>query len=236
MSKTYIHQILIADVNRINEHLPNATKSIPKHFDPKKYEYNLWTNDDIRTLLEDNFSPEVLWAYDKLKPYAYKADLARYAILYLMGGWYIDINLEIVGLPPKEDEYDLILFRDYNNGTRMAPWQLANGLIYAKPDHPVFNIALNKIIEHVGEKYYGKRTLSVTGPELFGWAVAHYGWDNGKNDYLVGDFVDNDKLNRKMFITNKGILALHKVLNGGVVGVKGTNDYVKMWHNKDIYN
>jgi hypothetical protein len=25
-------------------------------------------------------------------------------------------------------------------------------------------------------------------------------------------------------------------LNGGVVGVKGTNDYVKMWHAKDIYN
>lgn len=235
-NKTYIHQILIADVDNIGEHLPNATRSVPKYFNPKSYEYILWTNDDIKTLLDENFDPEILWAYNKLKPYAYKADLARYAILKVMGGWYIDINLEIVNVPPKESEYDLILFRDYNNGTRMAPWQLANGLIYAKPNHPVFDIALNKIVEHVKEKYYGKRTLSVTGPELFGWSAAHYGWDNEKNNYLVGDFIDNNKLNRKMFAINNNILALHKTFNGGVVGVIGTNDYVKMWHNQDIYN
>lgn len=234
--KTHIHQILIADVNRINEHLPNATRSIPKHFNPNKYAYNLWTNDDIRTLLEDNFAPEVLWAYDKLKPYAYKADLARYAILYLMGGWYIDINLEVIGVPPKEDEFDLIVFRDFNNDTRLAPWQLANGLIYAKPGHPVFQVAINKIITHVGERYYGKRTLSVTGPELFGAAVAEYGWDNGKNEYLVGDFIHSNRYNRKAFIVYEEPFMLHKKLNGGQVGVKGTNDYVKMWHNKDIYN
>lgn len=234
MDKPYIHQILIADIQNVKQHLPVATRSIPRHF--KDYEYALWTDEDIRKLLADNFDPKVLWAYNKLRPYAYRADLARYAILSIYGGWYVDVNLEAINTPPKEDEYDMIVFRDYNNTTRMAPWQLANGLIYAKPGHPVFGILINKIVEHCEEEYYGRRTLSVTGPELFGWALAVYGWDNDHSTYLVGDFIDSLQHKRKIFVVNGRQFMLHKKLNGGQVGVRGTNDYVKMWHDKDVYN
>ncbi len=229
-----IHQILITK-NRSAE-VPAATKSIHKFFTPDLYEYKLWDNDAIRTLIRDNFEDRVLKAYDKLRPYAYKADLARYCILYVYGGWYIDINIEIVSSPPNESNYDLILIRDYNNGTRVAPWQLANGMIYAKPRHEVFMVAINKVVSHCKSNYYGKRTLSVTGPEVFGRAVAEWGWDNGRNEYLVGDFIDNVKLKRKIFTLNGSTFALHKQLNGGIVGVDGTNDYVTMWHKQDVYN
>lgn len=230
---TYVHQIIIADNNNVMQNLPSATDTVKQTF--SKYKYSIWLDSDIRKMLAD-LDPKILWAYDKLRPYAYKADLARYCILYIYGGWYVDINLQAINTPPKEDEFDMILFRDYNNGTRMAPWQLANGLIYAKPGLEIFKILINKIVKHCEDEYYGRRTLSVTGPELFGWAVAMYGWDNDNSTYLIGDFVDSDRHNRKVFVVNGKEFMLHKKLNGGQVGVKGTNDYVKMWHAKDVYN
>ncbi len=232
-----IHQILISDVDDITSHTPSATASIMKYFDAKRYKYSLWTKESIRTFIGDNFDPEVLAAYDKLKPYAYKADLARYCIVYILGGWYVDINIKMIDVPPNPAGFDMCLIRDYNNGTRMAPWQLANGFFYAKPKHPALLNAINMVVQHTKDLYYGKRTLSVSGPELFGSAIAKLGWDEELNtNYLIGDFTDNQSLNRKQFVFNNKAVALHKQSLGGDVGVKGTNNYVEMWHNRDIYN
>ncbi len=230
-----VHQILISDVKDITNHLPDATKSIGVYFN--NHEHIIWDKDSIRDFIRDNFVSDVLEAYDKLKPYAYKADLARYCIVYALGGWYVDINIEVVSPPPNTDQLDMCLIRDFNNGTRMAPWQLANGLFYATPKHPVLLNAINRVVAHTRDLYYGKRTLSVTGPELFGSAVADFGWDDDfKTNYLVGDFTDNPKLGRKQFLFNKKTFALHKLTAGGDVNVPGTNNYVNMWHNRDIYN
>ncbi len=232
-----VHQILISDLDDISSHLPPATKSIQQYFNPKQYKYTLWTKESIRDFISSNFDSDVLAAYDKLKPYAYKADLARYCIVYILGGWYVDINIEMIDLPPATGSLDMCLIRDYNNGTRMAPWQLANGFFYAKPGHPSLRNAIDRVVQHTRDLYYGKRTLSVTGPELFGAAVADFGWDSDVNtNYLIGDFTDNTRLNRKQFVFNNKTIALHKLNPGGDVGVKGTNNYVDMWHNRDIYN
>ena len=232
-----IHQILISDLEDVTLHLPTVTASVKKYFDPKQYRYTLWTKESIRNFINDNFDSEVITAYDKLKPYAYKADLARYCIVYILGGWYVDINIKIVDLPPNTSKFDMCLVRDYNNGYRLAPWLIANGLFYSKPNHPALLNAINMVVQNTKTLYYGKRTLSVTGPELFGSAIAAYGWSNETNtNYLVGDFVDIPNLNRKQFIFNNKAFALHKQLPGGEVGMKGSNNYVDMWHNKDIYN
>jgi mannosyltransferase OCH1-like enzyme len=232
-----VHQILISDLEDVTPFVPIVTTSIKKYFNPKKYKYILWTKEDIRNFITNNFDNEVLAAYDKLKPYAYKADLARYCIVYVLGGWYVDINIKMIAIPPITDSFDMCLIRDYNNGTRVAPWQLANGFFYAKPKHPALLNAINMVVQHTKDLFYGKRTLSVTGPELFGSAVAAIGWDSNHNtNYLVGDFVNNFDLNRKQFVFNNKVIALHKQSLGGEVGIKGTNNYVEMWHNRDIYN
>jgi len=234
--KTYVHQILITDVEDFRDILPPAQKSISRYFNPKTYEYVFWDKQKIRNLIKHNFSKAVLNTYDKLKPYAYKADLARYCIGYVYGGWYVDINIEITNRPPSTNKIDMCLIRDFNSGTRTAPWQLANGLFYTIPKHPVLKTAINMIVENVANEYYGKRSLSVTGPELFGRAVAQYGLDNEDTSYLLGDFVYNPKLNRKQFIFNDIPIALHKNSLGGQVGIAGTNNYVNLWNDRDIYN
>ena len=53
--------------------------------------YKLWVNTDIRIFLEKNYKKEVLEAYECLKPYAYKSDLARYCLIYKLGGGYVDL-------------------------------------------------------------------------------------------------------------------------------------------------
>lgn len=236
-NKTFVHQILITDAKDIFTHLPKASQSIAKHFDKNHYEHKIWDNVAIRDFLAINFDREVLLAYDKLKPYAYKADLARYCIAYIFGGWYIDINIEIVSSPPSTQGFDMCLIRDYNNFTRVAPWQVANGLFYSVPKHPALLNAISRVVRHTQELYYGKRTLSVTGPELFGASIAEYGWDSDVNtNYLIGDFVDVKDSKRKQFMFNNKTFALHKTTAGGDTNIKGTNNYVEMWHNRDIYN
>jgi hypothetical protein len=118
----------------------------------------------------------------------------------------------------------------------LAPWQIANGLFYSIRKNPVLRLAIDMIIDNVAKKYYGQRTLSVTGPELFGKAIANYGYDVSNVQYLVGDFVDTSETDRKQIVINGKTLALHKKGLGGQVNIEGTNNYVELWHNKDIYN
>ncbi len=37
----------------------------------------------------------MLQAFDRMKPYAYRADLGRYALLLQQGGWYFDIGTRL---------------------------------------------------------------------------------------------------------------------------------------------
>jgi glycosyltransferase involved in cell wall biosynthesis len=229
-----VHQILITDQKDYNGPLPRATNSVKAYFN--RHNYTLWNNDSIRELIKNNFESDVLEAYDKLKPYAYKADLARYCIAYVKGGWYIDINIEVVSKPPKVDTVNMLLIRDFNNGTRIAPWQIANGLFYTTKKHPVFKNAIDLVVANTKNLFYGKRSLSPTGPELFGKALAMHGWDSEDSYYLVGDFINDSKTGGKCFVVNGNKFATHKTMEGGEVGIPGTNNYVKMWHAKDIYN
>ena len=59
-------------------------------------EFNHYLYDDkmCREFIKQNFSDDVLYVFDKLKPGAYKADLWRYCILYINGGIYIDIKFK----------------------------------------------------------------------------------------------------------------------------------------------
>ena len=56
------------------------------------FDHYLYDDADCRSFIEANFDEEVLSAYDKLIPGAYKADLWRYCVLYKNGGIYLDIK------------------------------------------------------------------------------------------------------------------------------------------------
>ena len=73
--------------------------------------YRMWFLDDARALISDVYGLEVLRAFDILRPFAYKADLARYCIVNHIGGIYIDLSVtDFLGFDV--GDYEFVGFRD----------------------------------------------------------------------------------------------------------------------------
>jgi hypothetical protein len=61
-----------------------------------RFKHYLYDDEDCRQFIKNNFDTEVLNAYDRLIPGAYKADLWRLCVLYKWGGIYLDIKLNCI--------------------------------------------------------------------------------------------------------------------------------------------
>ena len=125
------------------------------------FNYRLFDDDDCREFIKTHFDGHVLNAFDTLIPGAYKADLWRYCVLYILGGIYLDIKyvpingFKFISLTEKEH---WVLDID-NNG-------IYNALIVAKPGNSILLQAINKIVYNVKHRYYGNSGLEPTGPLL----------------------------------------------------------------------
>lgn len=87
-----IYQVYISDQNaEPPQLLHRAIASVQQCF--SAYRYVRHNGDSLRTFIEQNFDREVVAAYDKLRPYSYKADLGRYCLLCQNGGWYADVSI-----------------------------------------------------------------------------------------------------------------------------------------------
>lgn len=205
------------------------------------YSYRIYNNIEIIEFMRSYFGKEVVAAYNKLAPYAYKSDLARYCILHELGGWYLDIGLRLSGkriVVPESTS--LIAFRDQPYRHTFSSFACANGAIYATQKHPSTAKAIELAIENIHSNYYGLSPLCPTGPTLWGRAIASTGIDSS---YLFGDFMDltptHSKKNKAMVLPDGTILAYHKQSGGGdleSLGAKGTNNYNQFWHNKSVYH
>lgn len=132
------------------------------------HEHRLFRQDDVVQLIEEKFSKEVLHAFRALRPFAYRADLARYCILYQLGGLYADLSyffLAPVPMPPKR----AVVFR---GNLVSSPWDTSNGVIYAPARHKALERAIELVCANVKRRYYGLTPLCPTGPALLGKAVA----------------------------------------------------------------
>lgn len=58
-----------------------------------EYAYRYYNKSERRELIHTHFGSTVLATYDKVVPGAFKADLFRYAIVYIYGGCYFDSGL-----------------------------------------------------------------------------------------------------------------------------------------------
>ena len=228
MSKM-IHQIIIVD-DGTELDVEDRTESVGRFF--LGYKHRIWEKEQIRNFMKMNEDLDVLEAFDSLKVYSFKADLAKYYICYKLGGWVSDINNQFVLSPPPQGINDLIIFRDRQQYTGNT-WGVVAGLFYADQGHPVMLQAVTDVVKNCKEKYYGKNALCPTGPIAFGAAIAKVGLNEGSN-YNIGEFVDMDP---KLFKMQNGmILANYKRFKAGNVGHPGTNDYNEMWKSKNVYN
>ena len=238
-----VFQIYISENNQpMGPILGSYIESVKQNFN--HLEHVLLDNNQIEGFLKENFDDHVTRSYKKLKPFAYKADLARLCLLKIIGGWYIDIGYRAT-MPIGEvhESINLITFRDTVRYSEVS-WACANNLIYATPQHPAICRAIEIIIENCNSEYYGINQLSPTGPYVLGQAIA----ENGPNKQTIfGDFLEltpsHINKNRAAVLPDGTIIAMYKPsMKQGLrqdlkeIGAEGTNDYEAMWHNRDIYN
>ena len=223
-----------------------ASSSIKKYF--FDHEYEMYNNESLYQFIKDNYSTEVVNAYDKLQPLAYKADLGRYCLLYKKGGWYFDISIECLRNYNPNKDTDFLCFRDEQRHSRTS-WAVCNGIFWAKERNKILSNCIDKILENCKSNWYGRTPLCPTGPALFGESIV---LENRGQNILFGDLVrpripftrKNIPLLRKIFkskfyLPNGKSFALLKPAKGGdlqSLGLKNSKNYNEYWHSKKVDN
>lgn len=241
-----ISQIFLSDIStELPEFLIETTRSISTIF--KGYEHRIYGNEELRDFIKSNYTSEVLWAYDTLRPYSYKSDLGRFCLLYKYGGWYFDIAIKCVLPFEVEKDIDMLCFRDEQRHSHTS-WAVAGGIIWSKSGNLILSTAIEMIVRNCRERWYGRTPLCPTGPALFGEAIATKNRDrNIIFGYLDRPSVPLTKKNFPFFkklvkakfrLPNHDTFALVKPSEGGdlkSLGVDGANNYNHFWKSRTVY-
>lgn len=238
-----IAQIFISDDHaEPPEVLSRAIASVQQCF--ADYRYIRYNGESLRAFLEQHFDREVVAAYDKLLPYAYKADLGRYCLLYQQGGWYADISIlmrQPVG--PVGPDLDLVFFFDLGDGVvpSRTLFDVSNSLLYAKPRQAVFEQAIKTVVRHCHEEFYGVSIYCPTGPAVLGSAMASQPRSpRHLSGHLMPLTPNHPRRNLSFVLPDGQILAVFKkgwMPPGEVLFGKreGTNNYADLWAQRRVY-
>jgi hypothetical protein len=113
------------------------------------YEIHLYDDEDCKSFLQTHFQPEVVDAFCKLKEGAHKADLFRYCVIYIAGGIYLDIKIELLqdisslysDSSPDSSTNPTTIYTVIGNDKI----HIFQGVIIAPPGQPIFL----KLIDHI---------------------------------------------------------------------------------------
>lgn len=152
------------------DQIPWLTKIYIKCFLRKNKGYRYEFYDDLRVdaFIKESFDEEVYKAYTRLQIGAAKADFFRYAILYVYGGIYLDLDSDIlVNLDKylnKEDQ--AVIAREKNHPNLFAQW----ALIFEK-GHPFLERTIKYIVENIRQNKYPHDVHAMTGPTVYTRAI-----------------------------------------------------------------
>lgn len=106
------------------------------------YDCVLMNDSECLQFLQLHFSPSVSQAFSSLKHGAHKADLVRYAFLYVWGGVYIDVKTELI--KPLAD-----IFNQSHIYTVLSTVEntIYQGIIAARPRQSIFLTLILHILE-----------------------------------------------------------------------------------------
>jgi mannosyltransferase OCH1-like enzyme len=123
--------------------------------------YQLWDDASIIEFIDLHFDAETRLAYEACRFPAMRADLARYLLLWKLGGVYADSDLTC--LKPLDDVIDhpasLVLFRGWNGAWR-------NDFMGAVPGIPIIGEFIRKAVENIMARLFPDNLWLVTGPGM----------------------------------------------------------------------
>ena len=134
-----------------------------------EYEFRLWTDDDNRKLIEEQF-PYFLETYDSYERNIQRVDAVRYCILYLYGGLYIDLDyLPIRPIDDFLDDCKVVLGKEPPFAEKRAKKDkiVSNAFMATTARNKFFLQVINEMIEnrhHFNHLYEETGVLYTTGP------------------------------------------------------------------------
>lgn len=214
-----------------------ATKDLPPKMkiiveklkkDNPEFEHYLFDDNDCREFIKNNFHPEVLYAYDKLIPGAYKADLWRCCVLYINGGIYLDIKLQCInGFKLIELTKSSHLVKD-----RIGPLSIYNALMVCKRGSPFLWKAIYRIVINAHTKFYGNSPLEPTGPVMLGNLIL-------KNKFPVNIDLIHHENGGYILYKNKYVISTeyseYNNERNNVYSKKNTKRYDVLWKERKVY-
>ncbi len=233
-----ISQIYLTDAadKTLPAFLAAAVTSVKSNFPGSRH--TLYLNHELRRFIVDHFEAPVVQAYDSLVPYSYRADLGRYCLLFVKGGWYFDIAVQVITGIPVDDGVEFLAFRDrqLHSGTS---WACSNAVLYSRPGNPVLKSAIDRVVRNCQEQYYGITPLCPTGPTVLGEALAE---NRANSRHVLGDSLEltptRPKRNLAFVLPDGTLMAWGKPAEGGdlaSLGAKGVHNYNDFWHARKVY-
>ena len=243
-----VSQIFITEEEKviIPPLIESAIQTVKTAFNPCSY--TLYDKKKLEELIRTEFGKDAHKAFLKLRAYASKADLGRFCIAYLIGGWYVDISVKIQKKLSIGEAFDLVAFIDQGHGP-LAPGSISypvqNGLFYTKPKNQIFAKAIELVIENCKNENYGFTPVCPSGPGILGRSIAFYG---AQKSHIMGHFTaltpSHNQKNKSYILPSGDIFALHKDVwmpkaKAGEIeslGAKGTNNYVDLYTTGEFYD
>jgi mannosyltransferase OCH1-like enzyme len=199
--------------------------------------YQLYTNPDAQEFLA-KFDRGTLKAFNTLVPYALRADLLRYCLLYEYGGWYFDQAIEPVVKAQPTTPYLMFVNK--------ARQYIENMVLYAEPRQEYYQRLIEQVVDNVTNGRYGKNPLDITGPLVMRKVYFKYLHSNGLNGaghihakFKFGEYVRPDNSKGHLLIDNK-LVAVSKKDNtqfGRIdyMGFVGTNNYNELYSSNSVF-
>ena len=236
-----VHQIAFSSTSpsevKLTDYLLQATSLVSQSF--TNYEYKIWTLNEAEEFIDHHFHKSVLCGFRSLKPFAYKADLFKYCVLFIEGGWYFDLGIRLLDQKAfsKIIDIDNLFFRASAGWD--PTWNVALSIIYSYPLQEFYLSTINDVLDICINTNKGINPLDVT-MSSFGRNIAKYNIQGDR--VIVGNILDqaNSAHKRVYHLKDYGKVAARKPGHGagqlGIHGLSGANNYVRMWKNDNIFD
>lgn len=177
--------------------LKNLTNTITKS---NNYQYFLYDNNDCEKFLEEEFGSEMAYYFHNEKTGCLKADLWRLCILYVFGGIYLDIDIELL------EPLDTIIPTDADFGSVLSDNNtIFQAVLFAKPKCSIIGETINNTLDNYRKNIsqFGIIVLYKTLYDLNNKQQVNLGYSNIANTrcfFYAEKLINNDKNKHKILM------------------------------------
>lgn len=216
--------LLTPEIKEINDLLEKKNNGwLVKFFDDNQcldFLKNDFQNNNL------TFKNNVLIAYNKLVPSAFKCDLWRLCVIYQYGGVYIDATSTL--FCPLKDIFNLN--KNFSIALDAKKRGLQISLFASVKNHPYLKSYISQILFNVKNNYYGRISLCPTGPTCAYTVALKYGY---LRKICIPIYLSKNVYKKHK---SKIIVGTRKLLDhNNIISKTEKNSYNYLWEKRKIY-